>query len=122
VRLEVRPNILTRGCQEANLPILSEVLFAAELVLLHAAPVYYGLRTPHGDGSGVVLIPGFLCPDHYLFPLHRWLGRQFDNQEVQQKTNKRGALRQQMLNRTHPTRPASKEPGEKKTPSRPLYP
>jgi pimeloyl-ACP methyl ester carboxylesterase len=23
----------------------------------------------------VVLIPGFLCPDHYLFPLHKWLGR-----------------------------------------------
>jgi hypothetical protein len=54
---------------------LSEVLFAAEFVQFHAAPVYYGLGTPHGDGSGVVLIPGFLCPDHYLFPLHRWLGR-----------------------------------------------
>jgi pimeloyl-ACP methyl ester carboxylesterase len=54
---------------------LSEVLFAAELILLHAAPIYYGLGTPHGDGSGVVLIPGFLCPDHYLFPLRKWLGR-----------------------------------------------
>jgi len=69
------PTILTRDFQEANLPILSEVLFAAELVLLHAAPIYYGLGTPHGDGSGVVLIPAFLCPDHYLFPLHKWLGR-----------------------------------------------
>ena len=68
-------NVLTRDYQEAYLPILSEVLFAAELVLLHATPIYYGLGIPHGDGSGVVLIPGFLCPDHYLFPLHRWLGR-----------------------------------------------
>ncbi len=68
-------NILTRDHEEANLPILSEVLFAAELLLLHAAPIYYGLGTPHGDGSGVVLIPGFLCPDHYLFPLQKWLGR-----------------------------------------------
>jgi pimeloyl-ACP methyl ester carboxylesterase len=51
------------------------VLCAAELLLLHAAPVYYGLDTAHGDGSGVVLIPGFLCPDHYLFFLHKWLGR-----------------------------------------------
>jgi pimeloyl-ACP methyl ester carboxylesterase len=76
VRSEDRgPNILTRDYQKANLPILSELLFAAELVLLHAAPVYYGLGTPHGDGSGVVVIPGFLCPDHYLFPLQRWLGR-----------------------------------------------
>ena len=69
------PTVLTREYQEANLPILSEVLFAAELVLLHAAPVYYGLGTPHGDGSGAVLIPGFLCPDHYLFPMRKWLGR-----------------------------------------------
>jgi len=76
VRSEDRDrNVLTRDYQEAYLPILSEVLFAAELVLLHATPIYYGLGIPHGDGSGVVLIPGFLCPDHYLFPLHRWLGR-----------------------------------------------
>ena len=68
-------NVLTRDYQAANLPILSEVLFAAELVLLHTAPIYYGLGAAHGDGSGVVLIPGFLCPDHYLFPLHKWLGR-----------------------------------------------
>lgn len=51
------------------------MLFAVELVLLHASPVYYGLGVPHGDGSGVVLIPAFLCPDHYLFPMHRWLER-----------------------------------------------
>ena len=76
VRSEDRgPTVLTREYEAANLPILSEVLFAAELILLHAAPIYYGLGTPHGDGSGVVLIPGFLCPDHYLFPLRKWLGR-----------------------------------------------
>jgi pimeloyl-ACP methyl ester carboxylesterase len=69
------PNILTRDYQEANVPILSEVLCAVELALLHAAPVYYGLGTTHGDGSAVVLIPGFLCPDHYLFFLNKWLGR-----------------------------------------------
>jgi triacylglycerol lipase len=76
VRSEDRgTTILTREYLEASLPILSEVLFAAELVLLHAAPIYYGLGAAHGDGSGVVLIPAFLLPDHYLFPLHRWLGR-----------------------------------------------
>lgn len=61
--------------READLPILGEVLFAAELVLLHAAPLYYGLGIPHGDGSAVVLIPAFLCPDAYLAPLHQWLAR-----------------------------------------------
>lgn len=67
--------IRTREYKEADLPILGEVLFAAELVLLHAAPVYYGLGIPHGDNSAVVLIPAFLCPDAYLAPLHQWLGR-----------------------------------------------
>lgn len=61
--------------QEADVPILGEVLCAAELLLLHAAPVYYGLGIPHGDGSAVILLPAFLCPDAYLAPLHQWLAR-----------------------------------------------
>jgi len=69
------PNILTRDYQKATVPILSEVLCAVELGLLHASPVYYGFGTTRGDGSAVVVIPGFLCPDHYLFFLHKWLGR-----------------------------------------------
>ncbi len=67
--------IRTQEYREADLPILSEVLFPAELVLLHAAPLYYGLGIPHGDNSAVVLIPAFLCPDAYLAPLHQWLAR-----------------------------------------------
>ncbi len=67
--------IRTREYREAKLPILGEVLFAAELVLLHAAPLYYGLGIPHGNNSAVVLIPAFLCPDAYLAPLHNWLTR-----------------------------------------------
>lgn len=61
--------------KEANLPILGELLFAAELILLHASPLYYGFGVPHGDNSAVILIPGFLCPDAYLAPLHQWLAR-----------------------------------------------
>jgi triacylglycerol lipase len=67
--------IRTEQYKEADLPILGEVLSAAELVLLHASPLYYGLGVPHGDGSAVVLIPAFLCPDAYLAPLHQWLAR-----------------------------------------------
>ena len=67
--------IRTQHYQAADLPIFSEVLFPAELVLLHASPSYYGLGIPHGDGSAVVLIPAFLCPDYYLTPLHQWLAR-----------------------------------------------
>ena len=44
---------------ETSTTILSpwtEALFAAEVLLLHATPVYYGLCIPHGDGSGAGLI------------------------------------------------------------------
>ncbi len=67
--------VLTRNYEEAAVPIWNEVLFAAELLLLHASPVFYGLDTPYGDGSAVVLIPAFLCSDTYLGPLHQWLAR-----------------------------------------------
>ncbi len=60
---------------EADIAIWKESLFAAELLLLHASPVYYGLGVPRGDGSGVVVIPGFLGSDLYLTHLHSWLER-----------------------------------------------
>src|SRR6201993_1755034 len=53
----------------------TEALFAAEILLLHATPVYYGMGVPPGDGSAVVIIPGFLGTDLYLMELHGWLGR-----------------------------------------------
>jgi pimeloyl-ACP methyl ester carboxylesterase len=64
-----------RSPSAANISPLTEVLFAAEVLLLHAHPVYYGFGVPRGDGSGVVLIPGFLGTDLYLMELHAWLNR-----------------------------------------------
>jgi len=60
---------------EADISFWTEGLFAAEILLLHATPVYYGFGVPHGDGSGVVIIPGFLGTDLYLTELHGWLKR-----------------------------------------------
>jgi triacylglycerol lipase len=60
---------------EADTHLWSEALFAAEILLLHATPVYYGFGVPHGDDSGVVIIPGFLGTDLYLMELHSWLAR-----------------------------------------------
>ena len=60
---------------EADISIWKEALFGAELLLLHASPVYYGLGVPHGNGSGVVVIPGFLGTDLYVTHLHAWLQR-----------------------------------------------
>jgi triacylglycerol lipase len=59
-------SIRTRDYEEADVHILGEVLFAAELVLLHASPVYYGLGVPHGDGSAVILIPCVSLPGFLL--------------------------------------------------------
>jgi triacylglycerol lipase len=61
--------------EAADIAIWKEALFAAELLLLHASPVYYGLGIPHGDGSAVVVIPGFLGSDLYVSHLHSWLAR-----------------------------------------------
>ncbi len=60
---------------EAISPEWHESLFAVELALLHASPVYYGAGVPAGDGSAVVLIPGFLHGDTYLIVMYAWLKR-----------------------------------------------
>ena len=59
----------------ADVSIWKEALFAADLLLLHTSPTYYGLGIPHGDGAGVVLVPGFLGTDSYLKQMHSWLDR-----------------------------------------------
>ena len=64
-----------QGHKEADVSPWSEALVAAELLLLHATPTYYGFGVPHGDNSGVVVIPGFLGTDIYLMELHAWLQR-----------------------------------------------
>jgi len=52
-----------------------ESLFGIDLLLLHAAPVYYGIGVPDGDGSAVILIPGFMHSDVYLVVMYAWLKR-----------------------------------------------
>jgi len=60
---------------ETDTPLWTEALFGAEILLLHATPVYYGFGVPPGDGSAVLIIPGFLGTDLYLTELHGWLDR-----------------------------------------------
>jgi pimeloyl-ACP methyl ester carboxylesterase len=64
-----------RRYPEAQTSLWTEALFGAEILILHATPVYYGLGVPRGDNSAVVIIPGFLGTDLYLTELHAWLGR-----------------------------------------------
>src|ERR1035441_10002643 len=60
---------------EFDTSMWTEALFGAEVLLLHATPVYYGFGVPRGDESAVVIIPGFLGTDLYVTDLHGWLER-----------------------------------------------
>jgi hypothetical protein len=60
---------------EADIAIWKEALFGAELLLLLTSPVYYGLGVPRGDGSAVIMLPGFLGSDHYLSQMNSWIAR-----------------------------------------------
>ena len=64
-----------RANLQADMSPWTEALFAAEILFLHATPVYYGFGVPRGDDSAVVIIPGFLGTDLYLMELHGWLQR-----------------------------------------------
>ena len=68
-------NQLDPAVSDSENSIWTEALFGAEVLLLHVAPVYYGFGVPHGAGSAVVIIPGFLGTDLYLTEIHGWLAR-----------------------------------------------
>jgi pimeloyl-ACP methyl ester carboxylesterase len=54
---------------------LHELRWQAELARLLVDPVYRGVGVPHGDGSPVLLVPGFLAGDETLRVLGGWLER-----------------------------------------------
>lgn len=59
----------------ADVPIWREGLIGIDWLALHYSPVYYGLGVPRGDGSAVILVPGFLATDFYLNDMYFWLMR-----------------------------------------------
>jgi len=61
--------------EEVPLPIWQELLAGVEMAFLRISPVFYGYGVPHGDGSAVVVVPGFLGTDLYLNQLRSWLRR-----------------------------------------------
>ncbi len=56
-------------------PLWKESLWVVDWLGLRFSPVYYGVGVPRGDGSAVVLVPGFLGNDAYLYELYLWLRR-----------------------------------------------
>jgi pimeloyl-ACP methyl ester carboxylesterase len=61
--------------ESVGLPIWNEVLAGVELAFLWMSPVFLGYGIPHGDGSGVVLVPAFLASDFSLSHFRGWLNR-----------------------------------------------
>jgi len=61
--------------ESVQFPVWQEWLAGVELAFLQISPIYWGYGIPHGDGSAVVLVPGFLGTDLYLTQFAVWLRR-----------------------------------------------
>src|SRR5208283_4562570 len=61
--------------EAVSLPIWLELLAGVEMLYLRVSPVYWGYGVPQGDGSAVVVVPGFLLNDLYLTEFRAWLRR-----------------------------------------------
>jgi pimeloyl-ACP methyl ester carboxylesterase len=55
--------------------LLLEQRAPLELASLLLNPVYYGCGVPRGDGSSVLVLPGFMGSDSYLRVIRGWLRR-----------------------------------------------
>lgn len=61
--------------ESVQFPVWQEWLAGVELAFLQVSPIYWGYGIPHGDGSAVMLVPGFLGTDLYLTQFAVWLRR-----------------------------------------------
>ena len=61
--------------QPQNLPIWREALLGVDWLSLRVSSVHRGVGVPRGDGSPVVLVPGFMGSDRYLSDMRNWLSR-----------------------------------------------
>jgi triacylglycerol lipase len=59
----------------SSLPLWREALLGMDWLSLRMSAVYRGVGVPKGDGSGVVVVPGFMGSDQYLGDMHAWLRR-----------------------------------------------
>lgn len=71
---QIAPEV-RKSFEAVSLPIWNEMLVGIEMVYLRLSPVYWGFGVPAGDGSAVVVIPGFLMNDLYLTEFRAWINR-----------------------------------------------
>jgi triacylglycerol esterase/lipase EstA (alpha/beta hydrolase family) len=73
--MSAAPDTFHQDRRAVNLPLWREALVGLDWLALRTSPVYFGMGVPHGDKSGVIVVPGFLGTDHYLFEMYLWLRR-----------------------------------------------
>jgi pimeloyl-ACP methyl ester carboxylesterase len=73
--MAAQPGRFEREQRAAKVPLWRELYAGIDWVALRYSPVYYGLGVPRGDGSAVIVVPGFLADDLYLWELNIWLRR-----------------------------------------------
>jgi triacylglycerol esterase/lipase EstA (alpha/beta hydrolase family) len=59
----------------STLPLWREAFLGVDWLSLRVSPVFRGVGIPKGDGSAVVVIPGFMGSDQYLGDMNSWLRR-----------------------------------------------
>ena len=69
------PGGFLKDQQSTERPLWREAFVGLDWLALRSSPVFYGLGVPRGDGSAVVVIPGFLGTDIYLQEIYSWLRR-----------------------------------------------
>src|ERR1700741_4779547 len=75
MRMRTRRSPRPKEEEPVELPVWQEWLAGGEGVFLQVSPGFWGFGAPHGDGSAVVLVPGFLGTDLYLTQFAIWLRR-----------------------------------------------
>lgn len=75
MRMSPRRRPQPKKQEPVQLPVWQESLAGVELAFLQVSPIYWGYGVPEGDGSAVVLVPGFLGTDLYLTQFAIWLRR-----------------------------------------------
>ncbi len=69
------PESFLKDQQVSQRPLWREAFVGLDWLALRSSPVYYGFGVPRGDGSAVIVIPGFLGTDSYLQEIYYWLRR-----------------------------------------------
>lgn len=69
------PETFLKDQQVSQRPLWREAFVGLDWLALRSSPVYYGFGVPRGDGSAVIVIPGFMGTDMYLQEIYYWLRR-----------------------------------------------